>query len=300
MKFLKGLALSLLGILLFLSLSIFGLVFTLNQTILNPNFVVSELDNLDISSLAGELLSEQISQGEPYIAEVVDNTITDLEPWIKEQASASIYSTYDYLMGKSQSLSLVISTEPIRDSLKQNLREAILESPPPELEGVPPAQIEMYLDEVYRQIDEQLPPSFEFGQGSLSPEVVAQLEQVRQTIGYFQLGYKALIGFMLLLILGIILINHQVKGATRGIGITFLTCGAIGYIGTFAAKYFTETQLPPLDIPTYLQAWLPQLIDDFLAPWEIFSIGLLVTAVILIVVSFVYKPRQLHSEPPIN
>ncbi len=64
MKLAKGLALSLLGFLLFLSLSTFGLVFTLNSTILNPDFVVQELDKLDVYSLTSEFLDEQMLQSE--------------------------------------------------------------------------------------------------------------------------------------------------------------------------------------------------------------------------------------------
>ena len=292
MKFVKGLALSLLSFLLFLSLSIFGLALTLSNTILNPDFVVSELDRLDISSLAKEFISEQIPPEVELMAEVLDDTIADLEPWIREQVNAGIYSSYDYLWGRSQSLCLVISLEPVKESLRDNLWEAFLQALPPELSGAPPAEVERYFNESYRQISEQIPPTFEFNESSLSPEVVAQLEQVRQAIGYFQAGYRALIGFILLLILGIILINHQVKGATRGIGITFLTCGVIGYLETLAAKYLAGTQMAQLDIPSQLQGWLPQLIDDFLVPLEMFSIGLLAGGVGLIIVSFVYKPRQ--------
>jgi len=292
MKFLKGLALGLLSFLLFLSLSIFGLALTLNYTILNPDFIVSEVDELDISSLVEEFLSEEIPQEEPYLAEVLDNTIADLEPWIKEQVNAGIYTSYDYLLGKSESLSLVISLEPVRDSLKDNLREAILESPPPELEGASPAEIELYLDEAYSEIDEMLPQEFEFNVSSLDPEVLAQLEQARQYIGYFQLGYKLLIGFILLLILGIILIHRQVKRATREIGIIFLTYGVLEYIAIFVTKYLAGTQLTKLDVPAQLQTLLPQLLSNFLAPLEIFSICLLVVGVALIIVSFVYKPCQ--------
>jgi len=290
MKFLKGLALGLLSFLLFLSLSIFGLALTLNYTILNPDFIVSEVDELDISSLVEEFLSEEIPQEEPYLAEVLDNTIADLEPWIKEQVNAGIYTSYDYLLGKSESLRLVISLEPVRDSLKDNLREAILESPPPELEGASPAEIELYLDEAYSEIDEMLPQ--EFDESSLSPEVLAQLEQARQYIGYFQLGYKLLIGFILLLILGIILMHRRVKRATREIGIIFLTYGVLEYIAIFVTKYLAGTQLTKLDMPAQLQTLLPQLLSNFLAPLEIFSICLLVVGVALIIVSFVYKPRQ--------
>jgi hypothetical protein len=295
MKFLKGLGLAILGFLLFLSLSIFGLVLTLNQTILNPDFVVSQVDRLNIPSLAKEMLSQQISQlevpapYEPYVAEVMDDTIADLEPWIKEQARDGIYSFYDYLEGRSQSLSLTVSLEPVKESLRDNLREAVLQSPPPELAGLPPAEIERYFNEYYEQISQEIPSTFEFTEASLDPQVMAQLEQAKQVVGYLHLTYNALIGLILLLILGIVLINRKVKGSTRGLGTTFLTCGALSYAGVLVAKNVAGTQLTQLDIPVYLQAWTPQFLSDFLAPLEMYGIGLMAAGVALLVVSFVYK-----------
>ena len=56
MNVLKGLALGLLGFLLFVSLSTLGLAITLNQTILNPDFVVAEMDKLDASSLIKDMI----------------------------------------------------------------------------------------------------------------------------------------------------------------------------------------------------------------------------------------------------
>jgi len=292
MKFLKGLALTLLSFLLFLSLSVFGFALTLNYTILNPDFVVSELNRLDISSLAGELLSQQIPQQGEFMAGAIDDVIADLEPWIKEQASTVIYSGYDYLKGKSQNLSLVIPLEPVKENLKDSLRKAFLQSPPPEFQRLPPAEQERYFNELYQNFARTIPSKFEFNESSLSPEVKAGLEQAKQYIGYLQLGYKALIGFMLFLILCIILIHRQVKGATRSLGSTFLTYGVLEYAGIFAAKYFAGTQLGQLQIPSSLQAWLPQFLSDFLAPLEMFSLGLLIAGVVLIIVSFVYKPRE--------
>ena len=46
MGFLKGLAIALLSFLLFLCLSLFGIAFLVNQTILNPGFISSELDEV--------------------------------------------------------------------------------------------------------------------------------------------------------------------------------------------------------------------------------------------------------------
>jgi len=292
MKVLKVLALILLSFLLFLSLSIFGLALTLNLTILNPDFAASELDRLDIPSLTKDLLSQQIPQDVPYIAEVVDNTIADLEPWIREQTHDTIYAGYDYLLGKSQSLNLVISLEPLRDSVKSNLREAVLRSPPPELAGAPPAAVELYISEACQYVDEMIPPRFEFNESSLSPEALSQLTQVKQAVGYIQLAYKVLIAVILLLILGIVLINREVRGTTRELGIIFATYGALEYLAIFILKNLAGTQLPQLGIPPPLQAWLPQLFNHLLVPLEIFSLSLLVAGIALIIVSFVYKPRQ--------
>ena len=65
MKFLKGLALSLLSFLLFLSLSAFGFVLALNYTLLDPDFIVTEVDKIDIPSLVEPLIEEQIRQQLP-------------------------------------------------------------------------------------------------------------------------------------------------------------------------------------------------------------------------------------------
>jgi hypothetical protein len=291
MKFLKGLALAILGFLLFLSLSVFGIVFMLNQTILNPDFAVSQVDRLDIPSLAKEMLSEQIPQ-EEFVVKAVNDTIADLEPWLKEQERDAIYSIYDYLEGRSQNLSLVISLEPVKQNLRENLRQAVLQSPPPELAGLPPAEIERYLDESYQQISQQIPSTFELSEASLEPGGMAQLEQVKQYIGYLHLAYNALIGLILLLILLIIVIHRQVRGSARGLGTTFLSCGILSYAGALVAKNVAGTQLPQLNIPVYLQGWVPQLIADTLAPLEMYGIALLAVGVVLLVVSFVYKPRQ--------
>jgi len=292
MKFLKGLALAILGFLLFLSLAVFGLVLTLNQTALNPDFAVSQVDRFDIPSLAGEMLSEEITQEQEFLVEVVNDTIAEQELWIKQQVSAGIYSFYDYIEGRSESLSLVISLEPVKESFRDNLWQAVSESPPPELAGLSPAEIEQALNKFYSEIDEMIPSTFEFDETLLDPEVVVQLEQARQIVGYIHLTYNTLIGLILLLILLIVLLNREVRGSTRQIGITFLTCGIISYVGALVAKNIAGTQLTQLDMPVYLQTWMPQLIADTLAPLEMYGIGLLAAGVVLLVVSFVYKRHE--------
>ncbi len=391
MKILKVVALFLLGLLLFLSLSAFGLAFTLNGTVLNSRFVNSELNKLHLSSLAGELLSQQttteglppeartavinaITRVEPalkqqialainsiydylhgkrqntdlalilkntilsrdfivsvvdqvdiaplvrealtqqvgneiprelkvYLDASLDTTILQLKPWIRQQVSAAADPVVDYLLGRSRSLNVVIPLDQPKDILRQNLRDAFLNSPPPQLAGASQAELEQYFGEFYQQFSMQIPSTYEIDANLLGTEIpttvtkglaeVEQaLEQARQGVGYFQLIYLFLIVFILLLILGIILIHRQVKGATRDIGIIFLCYGAFEYAGVLVAKNVAGAQMVKLDIPSSFQVWLPHLLNDSLAPLQALSLGFLIGGIVLIIVSLVYKPEK--------
>ncbi len=395
MKFLKSLALSLLSFLLFLALSVFGLAYTVNSTALNPKFITSEINRLDISALTQEVMSEQaqkgdfpqelgtalvdsIAQAEPLIKEkisdatysiydyllgkkqapelaltlrntvlssdfivslvdkvdmapfakeflrmqlegtippdmqqyveepldkAIDKSAIELKPWMKHQIIIATDPTLDYLLGESTNLNVTISLGPAKEILRQNLREAFLESPPPELAGLSQAAIAQLFDQLYQGFSAQMPSTFEINQsmfedGMLSgiaktiTDVEKTLVQARQYISYFQLWYNVLIAFMIVLILGIILIHRQVKGATRSLGTTFLTYGAFEFVGILVAKYFAGTQLKLPGIPASLQTWVSQFSNDLMAPLQTFSLILLVVGAVLIIISFVYKTRQ--------
>jgi len=293
-SFLKSFGLAILDVLLLLSLSFFGLVLTINQTILNPDFTVSQVNRLDVASLSRDIISGQIlSQAaipltlpiEEFIGGAVNETITDLEPWLEQQAREVTYSLYDYLEGRSQHLSVVIQLEPVQESLRDNLTGAVLASPPPGLTDLPPDTIERYLSTFYKWI----PSSFEFDEAWLGSRNMAQLEQLKQLISHFHTVYYALIGFILLLILGIVLIQREVRGSTRSLGVTFLSCGILSYVGVWLTKSAIGTQLVQPQVPVYLQAWLPQFLADTIAPMEVYSFGLAGVGIILLIVSFVYR-----------
>jgi len=293
MDFLKGLAVGLLNFLLFLSLSAFGLVFMLNQTILDPDFVTAEVDTLELAPLVQELveeeLREEVSEEAEFLLEGLGDAIVDLEPWIKEEARDKTYVVYDYLTGESEQLSLVVSLEPMKDTLKDNFRQVFLESPPRELAHVPPAELEQHFSRYYQEFSGSIPDTFEFDESSIPAEARGPIRQLRRGIGYAGVANAALIGLIVLLILGIFLIRRQVKGTSRDLGITFLFYGIIEYAGIFAAKHFAGPEFLPVSLPSALETWLPQLFEDLLAPLEIFAIGVAVAGVVLLVVSFVYR-----------
>lgn len=287
------------------------LALILRETILSTDFVVSLVDELDISSFVEELLNEQLAQSVPteqqylivYLDEYLDDVITELEPWLKQQIDAAADPILDYVLGESPTLAIAISLEPVLESLKDTVREPFLESPPPELAALPRSTLEQYFDDYFEEFSAMVPSTFELDESLLGADVPADiaealtaaeesLAEVRQGIGYFQLGYKLLIVFMVLLILGIVLIDRRVKAATRRLGITLATYGILELIGIFIAKYFIDRAIQSADIPLALQTQIPQYTSSIVAPLQMFSLGLLIVGIALIVVSVVYKPRQ--------
>jgi len=271
-----------------------GIVVTVNLTVLNPDFVISELDKSDVYSIIVEQVKKQLPQEEPYMAQIAGETITDLEPWFKEQVNVVIYGGYAYLKG-DQELNIVISLEQVRASLKANLEQAIFESPPPELEGVPQSQIQALLSQVYAQIDSQIPQQIEITETSLGPEAAARFQQARQIVSYIEFGYKVLIGLAILLVLLIALMQWwRVKPIARYIGIPFTITGALSLVSAIAARSLI-LRIIPFEIPPEIEAKLPQLISDFTNPLLIYGAAFLIAGIGLIVLSIKLKSPSVEN-----
>jgi hypothetical protein len=305
----------------------------LRESLLNSDFVAFLLDQLDIpslladvdmSSLALDFLSQQSSEELPeevkYLTEYVDEIIIELEPWLKEQASAVADPVFSYLLGESQSLNVSISMEPVREALDNTLKVAFLESPPAGLASLSQTELEQYFDEHYGELTEGLPLAYELDASALEAtkieitkalaDVETRLEKGRQDvakslseaekalgeareyIGYFRLGYSLLIVFMLLLMAGIILIYREVKGAARTLGSIFLTNGVLDLIAVLVTKALIKTPLAQLEVSASLREWTIQSVSSSLAPLLVLAIVLLVLGAALLAISIIYPRRQ--------
>lgn len=103
MGFLKGIVLGLLSVLLFLSLLVFGVVYAVNGTVLNPDFMADELARLDMSAVIRDVVREE-SAGSPDFPEAsmtaLLNAIEAAEPAVDARAAEVMRSVSDYLRGR--------------------------------------------------------------------------------------------------------------------------------------------------------------------------------------------------------
>lgn len=284
MNIARGIFSGLLSFILVIALVTLGIALTINHTILNPNFVISEVDKLDVHSIIVEQVKSQLPEGVPYMAEIFDEVAAELKPWLKEQTTEVIYAGYAYLEGDEE-LNIVIPLEQVKTSIKDNLAQAMRESPPPELEGLPQDQIEFIIALACAQVDSQVPQQFEINEALLGADTVTQLQKAREIVADIKLGYKVLIGLSALLVLLIALIQWwRAKSIARFTGIAFTIAGVISLIAALAARLIIF-QIIPADIPAELTALIPQLISDISHPLLIYSIGILAAGIGLIVLS---------------
>lgn len=288
----KGFAVGFLNFLLAISIAVLGLTFMINTTILNPDFVMSELDKFDVSSLVKEQLGstfiEQIPQQvRPWAQDAIDATLDD--PRFKEQMKNVIVSAYDYIKGDTENLTLAIQTGPMVTIFIDNLLEEIRQSPPPELAGVPIEAIEPLVEQF---VTPMLPSEIDVA--DFFPQITGILQQVRQYVGYIQIAFKASLIASILFVVGIVLILRQVKGITRKLGITFTVYGAVWLVGILVLK---QVALPRLgqfgfNLLAEFQTMIPQLVNDILHPLLMYTIGFLIAGVVLLIISRIVKKPE--------
>jgi hypothetical protein len=124
-RFLKGFGTFVLGLLLFISISVFGLAFVLHGTLLSPGFVKKQVDRIDISGVARDLADQQIQNYLPpelsFLQAAVYSAIDAQEPWIIAQADSAIDSSYAFLLSKTNVFTIQIPLDTLKTNLKNSL-----------------------------------------------------------------------------------------------------------------------------------------------------------------------------------
>jgi len=94
--------------LLLCSLSIFGLAFTVNSTVLNEDFINSQIDKLNIADIADEAIDQQLEEEEipQSVRDSLDNILPQLEQYIADQSSIIIDQVYAYIKGENSEIDL--------------------------------------------------------------------------------------------------------------------------------------------------------------------------------------------------
>lgn len=291
----------------------------LRDNVLNSDFVSSVWGKLDVPTLisgidtsqlvkeiVGDKSYDEMPQNAKYLLPYADDIIVNLDPWVKEQLTTYADPIFDYLLGRTSTLDVDVSLSPLKSNLEDTLKTDFFNSPPSALSGMSQAELEQYYNENYAGLADNLPATLHIDQSTFGADSQASitkalsnadnsLKQARQYVGYFELGFKLLIVLIILLILGIVLIYHQVRAASRHLGITFLVYGIPEYVGIILGKSFFKGQLANQQISTQVQTIAFKSLSDFMSPLSILCICLIVLGLALLVLSFFYRKGKAPS-----
>ena len=298
MGIVRGFFAGILCLLLFVILVALGLVTCLNLTVLNANFVTSELQKLDVYSTVIDQ-AKALVPSQPFLdSRTIDELATGLKPWFQEQAGTVIHAVYGYIK-EGQSLNVDISLEPVRAAVKEKVAAAVTSSPPAILQSATQSQIDAYLSQIYAAIDNTIPASFLVNDSVAGSVLKIPLVSLRTVVTTIAAVYIYLIVAAVILVLLVALAQWwQQKPITRSTGITFIIVGvvcALGPLLNYLVVHFLGQGIGSVGLLTDLQPKLIQLVSDAMAPLRWYGIGFLAAGIMLVVVSFLFGSGERHS-----
>ena len=187
MKVLKGCGLAILGLIMFVALTVFGIAFTVRSTALNPAFLTKEINSVPISAIFQQIVNNtQGSQGSsPEVVTALNQTITSMEPELKKQTSAAMTQIYDYLLGKKSEPQIAIT---LRNTFLSNeFMDTLIEKVP--LATIATSMVTNNLNNMNipgqeRPLLDDIGPAFT----SAEPSIKTQLENIAPQVIDYLLG----------------------------------------------------------------------------------------------------------------
>jgi hypothetical protein len=172
------------------------------------------------------------------------------------------------------------------------------------LAGIPPLDpslenlAEQYFNRYLEDFINQVPNTYTIDENSLGSQTMDGLSTARTVIGYFQTYYYWVIVLMIVLIVLIFLLSMNIRATACALGINFLIFGILDLVGVILMKSLPimdwATSVVKQEIPDYLNSWVTGMINDVSSVALPLSIGILVVGVVLLVVSFIIKPKEVQ------
>jgi hypothetical protein len=283
MRFLKGLALGLVGLLLLVSLPVLGAATTLNFTLLNPSFVKSEVKQIDLQAVVPAILKDSLPMDmQPYLKNL-GRLIPDIKPWLDNQTDYLITQGYRYLKDQTAQLNLVIETESIKPIVVKWAADTYLSTlTPTQSQSTDLSQISQ---QVIQTLNAVWPSSIAINADTLGGETMLVIGQVKKVVEYWQTGFYLICVFTALCIVFVMIILRKMKDILRMLGIIFLIPGGLGILAYYLMLYSPKNILLA-EVPDAVRIWIFKAFNDLINPWGIYSALLLIAGVVMLVASF--------------
>ncbi len=281
---------SLCALILAISVVTFGVIFAISQTVLSPDFMISEVEEIDVHFMVADQMIQELPPEATFLIPIIEEGAADLEVWAKEQVNKLVRAVSAYLKGQ-QELYAVISFVEAKEYLTMRLAE-IAQGPRPEgFPPVPDQHMEAFTREVIREIDEGLPDSIVIDETFLGEDTMAELRTARQVTGYAMTSLRVLPVISIAMVLLIAFMyrwrGRPIAGFT---GAALLLGGVLSLATALAVRALLPDRVLPPDAPAELTAALPDFISRVSHPLLLYGIVVAVVGMALLLICFRLRP----------
>lgn len=285
LKFLLAVVCSLLllGIVLVTSFA-----FEVDRTLLNPEFVTSEIEQADLISAGKTYAVDNLPEQARPFAPAVAAAFEEQRPWLRTQIRSSVDTTYAYFTGKTDRWQIDIDAEPFRQSLLKSVRRQLQENPPPDYKALSSQERAQVSAEIEKTIYAfELPQKFNFD--SLNASEKAEVLKLRARIATFKTVYMGLIGAGVLLTVLLLW-----AGSSFWVAVIGLICGTglhmMLLISQGVGALVPTNQIAQL--PPALQAYVPTFTAHLAGPFKAYAWGCLLAGVFFLVLGYVLRSMR--------
>jgi len=288
MKAINIVALVLISILLIIYLPLAGITITACKTLMDPDWIVSEINKLDYILLMQDFAANNLDGELAEYQDSIDQIITDSKPWIEQEINETVNDFYSYFKGKTNSLDVTISTAALKKTISENITEILSE----EMPDMTQAERDEIIDAIKSEYMNEIEDSYNLSSSTLPAEANMILDKVRLTFYYVNLFNIILMAVSIVFTVLIFLLLGIKNGALTNCYI-YLSQGIIGFLCYILIINRIVDISVTNEIPTYLANWIIQVISDMAYVWAVFNV---VVGILGIVFLAVWLIKYLHDK----
>ncbi|MFA5078431.1 MAG: hypothetical protein WC541_02985 [Dehalococcoidia bacterium] len=277
---LKKALLVILGILLVISLVLFGPVLGLQQTVLNPDHIASYVYDLDVAAMVNSWIKESIAPNNPILARSAELAVVNFEPQIKGALYSGVRNMYAYILEslkRGKLLETLAAQKPAVDNLSahmQALMDLPVLSPLFQILGV-------NADSIFKNVDAaQINGLF---------DMLGQLAALKSLIVVLMYCLVPLLIFIIALTVVIVFVARKARFILGELGLITTVSGALQFIITLPIFSLGQSLTSQFNLPPLVKDWLLRLVQDFNGIVMIYGGSLLLAGLVLIAIYYSLK-----------
>jgi hypothetical protein len=272
-----------LGVLLFIALTVFGVIMVLQFTAFYPNYIASYVNDIDISNALTIWINENIAPQRPEVAQAAILGVNYFEPQIIEQLNSVVENIYSFFLERMEEGELLQTIEeqrPLVENVANNI-QAIINLP--------------VVQSVFNNLGiDASAINIQVNTGEINSffTLIEKAAKFQQLIAFAKSFFIPSIFIVLALIAGIIFTGRKFRFIFIVLGAVFSIHGILQLAGLLPLGNYARQAITNLELSPFAHDSATRFVNDVIGMLDIFSAVILFAGLLLITAYFLTRLRK--------